>query len=348
MELNIGHRPSAHCENGAISALLRFHGIDLSEPMIFGLASGLFFSHVPFVDVGGMPLTSFRTVPGFLFKRITKLLGIKTETARYFNREKGMRRLDDLLLREKKPVALVVGMYYLPYIPKEYRFHFNGHNICIIGKDEETGEYIVLDSNATQKVTISRNDLIKVRYAKGGTYSLFGRMYWIKSVPEQMPDLKPLILKAIAKNCRIMTSAYRGVRYVGVRGMRFLSERIRTWEKKMGPQKALINVAQVVRMLEEIGTGGAGFRFIYGAFLQEAAQRTGIAELNDYSTRITEIGDLWRTFAVRASRMFKRRKSETCTYDDLGDMLLNLASKEEAFYKDLEKAVEKYMDQAGL
>ena len=57
MELNLEHRSAAHCENGAISALLRYHGIDLSEPMIFGLASGLFFSHVPFVDVGGMPLT---------------------------------------------------------------------------------------------------------------------------------------------------------------------------------------------------------------------------------------------------------------------------------------------------
>ncbi|MBR5399746.1 MAG: BtrH N-terminal domain-containing protein [Bacteroidales bacterium] len=344
MELNLEHRPAAHCENGAISALLRFHGIDLSEPMIFGLASGLFFSHVPFVDVGGMPLTSFRTVPGFLFKRITKLLGIKTETARYFNREKGMKRLDELLLKEKKPVALVVGMYYLPYVPKEYRFHFNGHNICVIGKDETIGDYSVLDSNATCKVTISREDLLKVRYAKGGSYRLFGRMYWIKSVPPHLPDMKPMILKAIAKNCRIMTRTYRGVKYVGVRGMLFLSERIRTWERKMGTQKALMNVAQVVRMLEEIGTGGAGFRFIYGAFLQEAAQRTGIAELNEYSARITEIGDLWREFAVRASRMFKRRKAETCTFDDLGDMLRNLANKEAAFYKDLERAVEKYMD----
>ena len=40
MKLNLSHRPSAHCENGATSALLRYHGIDLSEPMIFGLAYG--------------------------------------------------------------------------------------------------------------------------------------------------------------------------------------------------------------------------------------------------------------------------------------------------------------------
>lgn len=343
MELKIEHRPAAHCENGAISTLLRYYGIDLSEPMIFGLASGLFFSHIPFIDVGGMPLTSFRTVPGFLFRRITKLLGIKTESRRYFNREKSMRKLDELLLEKHTPVGLVVGMYYLPYVPMEYRFHFNGHNICITGKDEKTGDYVVMDTNATQKVTISKADLIKCRYAKGGSYSLFGRMYWIRSVPEKMPDLKPLILKAIYRNCRIMTSELKFVKYVGTRGIFYLSKRIRTWEKKMGSHKALMNLAQVVRMLEEIGTGGAGFRFLYGAFLQEAAQKSGIAELNDYSRRITEIGDRWREFSYKASRMFKKRKGETFTYDDLGDLLQSIGESEVAFYNDLEKSVKKYM-----
>lgn len=51
MQLDLSHRVAAHCENGAISALLRYHGIDLSEPMIFGLASGLFFTHLPFVKM---------------------------------------------------------------------------------------------------------------------------------------------------------------------------------------------------------------------------------------------------------------------------------------------------------
>ena len=134
MELNIIHQPTAHCENGTISSLLRFYGINLSEPMIFGLASGLYFTHVPFLKMGGMPVTSFRTFPGVLFKRVTKLFGIKTKSQRFLNKEKAMHKLDELLLVQHKPVGCVVGMYYLPYTPIEYRFHFNGHNICIIGK----------------------------------------------------------------------------------------------------------------------------------------------------------------------------------------------------------------------
>ena len=340
-ELDIDHQPAAHCENGAIGALLRYYGINLSEPMVFGLASGLFFTHLTFVKMGGMPVTSFRTFPGVLFMRITQLLGIRSRSQRFLSREKAMRRLDELVLEKKIPVGCVVGMYELPYIPREYRFPFNGHNICVIGKDATTGDYRVLDSNATQKVTISRDDLLKVRFPKGGVYPLMGQMYWIESVPEHLPDLRPLILKAIKKTCRNMTSQPRFIPYVGVNGIFYLSRRIRKWEQKMGKRRAQLNLAQLVRMLEEIGTGGAGFRFVYGAFLQEAAELTGIAELNDYALRITEIGDLWRDFAYKASRIFKRRAGDHYTYDDLGDLLQTIGEQERQLFVDLEIVVNK-------
>ncbi|MBP5258939.1 MAG: BtrH N-terminal domain-containing protein [Prevotella sp.] len=337
MELDLSHKPAAHCENGATSALLRYNGIDLSEPMIFGLASGLWFSHVPFVKMGGMPVTSFRTYPGVLFSRITKLLGIKTETQRFLSKENAMRKLDSLLMEQLTPVGCVVGMYYLPYAPKEYRFHFNGHNICIIGKDEATGIYSVLDTNATEKVTISYKDLVKVRFPKGGVYPLMGQMYWIKSVPEQLPDLNPIIIKSIIATCRNMTSQPWMKPWFGTRGISLLSKRIRTWEATMGRRGAILNLAQVIRMLEEIGTGGAGFRFIYGAFLQEAAAKTGFDILNEYAMRITEIGDQWRNFAYRGSRIIKKRNGETYTFNDLGNLLEDIGNQEHTFFLDLQK-----------
>lgn len=344
MELELEHRSAAHCEDGAISALLRYHGIDLSEPMIFGLASGLFFSHMPFIKMSGKPVTTFRTFPRVLFQRIMHQLGIQTGTRRYLSRSKAMRDLDHILLNQHEPVGCVVGMYYLPYMPIEYRFHFNGHNICIIGKDEMTGVYSVLDSNATQKVTLSRDDLIKVRFAKGGTYPLMGQMYWIKSVPPVLPDLKPLIIKAIHKTCWYMVSQPSFIPYAGANGIDYLSRRIRQWEATMGKRQAALNLAHLIRMLEEIGTGGAGFRFLYGAFLQEAATKTQIAELNVYSQRITEIGDRWREFAYKASRIYKKRQGEHYTYDDLGDLLATIAQEERQFFTDLDAITKQYKD----
>ena len=337
MKIEFEHKPAAHCETGVISNLLRFYGFDISEPMIFGLSSGLFFSHMPFIKMAGMAVTSFRTFPGVLFSRVACLLGYKRNVKRFLNQERAMNKLDELLLTGI-PVCCVVGMYYLPYIPKEYRFHFNGHNICIVSKDGQ-GNYLVSDPNAIEKVTISRNDLLRVRFAKGGTYPLFGQMYWIKSAPEKLPDLAPLIRKAIKRNCWLMTSQPKWLPYFGVNGIFYLSKQIRTWEQKMSKRRAALNLAQIIRMLEEIGTGGAGFRYMYAAFLQQSAGITGIDDLNNFSQRMTDIGDLWRDFACKAARVFKQRQGEQYTYDELGDILLQIAQWEEAFFKELKKSV---------
>lgn len=343
-ELDLKLKLSAHCENGTTSMLLSYYGIELSEPMIFGLASGLFFVHIPFIKMSGMPMTSFRSFPGVLFKRATKLLGIETESRRFLIKEHAMRELDKLLLEERRPVGVVVGIYYLTYYPPEYRFPFNGHNICVIGKNEETKEYSVLDPVTTQKVTISYDDLKKVRFSPG-SYPLLGQMYWIKKVPEKLPDLRPLVLKSIHKTCWLMVSEPSWVIFAGTRGIDYLSRRMRKWEKK-GEHYARMNLVHVIRMLEEVGTGGAGFRFVYCAFLQEAAEKTGFAVLNDYSLRLSEIGDQWRDFAYQASRVYKKRAKnanvgDRLTYSELADRLQAIGEKEKQFFLDLDEEVKK-------
>src|SRR4029077_8150164 len=91
----------------------------------------------------------------------------------------------------------------------------------------------------------------------------------------------------------------------GVRGIRFAAGRIRKWRDKLGLQKAGLYLAQLVRMQEEIGTGGGGFRYIYGAFLQEAFAYHNKEELLAASQTFTEAGDLWRTAAVQAAGIYK-------------------------------------------
>ena len=42
-EPHFQHRQSAHCESGVMASLLSHAGLPMSEPMAFGLASGLAF-----------------------------------------------------------------------------------------------------------------------------------------------------------------------------------------------------------------------------------------------------------------------------------------------------------------
>ena len=115
-------------------------------------------------------------------------------------------------------------------------------------------------------------------------------------------------------------------------------------EKKKGEHSARMNLVHVIRMLEEVGTGGAGYRFVYSAFLQEAAEKTGFTVLNDYSLRLSEIGDQWRDFAYKASRVYKKRgkntnASDQLTYNELADLLQAIGEKEQQFFFDLDEEV---------
>jgi len=91
-------------------------------------------------------------------------------------------------------------------------------------------------------------------------------------------------------------------------------------------------MGQVVRMLEEIGTGGAGFRFIYAAFLQEAARELNQPWLNEISDEMTQAGDRWREFAIIAGRIFKSRAGQEENYQAAADVLLDIADREEKIF----------------
>jgi len=96
-------------------------------------------------------------------------------------------------------------------------------------------------------------------------------------------------------------------------------------------------VGHIVRMQEEIGTGGAGFRFIYAAFLQEAAQIASLPALGLLADRLTQIGDGWRALALQAARMVKGR--EAIVPAQIATRLREQAAQEEAFFRDLKASV---------
>jgi hypothetical protein len=335
MKINFKHRPAAHCESGVTSNILNFYGVNISEPMVLGLGGGLFFSYMPFITLHGMPVVSFRPLPGQIFARVAKRLHIKINTRFYPGREeKSMQELDKLLQRGI-PVGIVVGVYFLPYFPKEYRFHFNAHNLCVIGKEGDI--YTVSDPVSTQLNQLNYEELKRVRYAKG-TWPPMGKMYWVKKVSTNMPgDLKSGIISGIKLNCNRMLDI--PLPYFGVKGIALMAKKMRQWETKLGARKAALHLAQTIRMLEEIGTGGAGFRYMYAAFLQEAAGIMDKPELRKFSEQMTSIGDLWRDFAHEAARKFKKRGEDVCSYDQLADKLVHIADEEKQFFTRLRKFI---------
>jgi hypothetical protein len=88
-------------------------------------------------------------------------------------------------------------------------------------------------------------------------------------------------------------------------------------------------------MEEEIGTAGAGFRFIYGTFLNEAADVLNQPWLKEVAFEMGTTANKWREFSYLGSRNCKKRGKPDQSYDFLADMLLEIADMEEKIFKKL-------------
>ncbi|NIG53315.1 BtrH N-terminal domain-containing protein [Chitinophaga sp. Cy-1792] len=329
-DIHFHHTQTAHCESGVISNLLGHHGLQISEPMAFGIGAGLFFGHLPFVKVNGVPGTTYRIWPGAIFQRVCDRLGIKMQVEKFNSVEKGMTALDNTLAAGS-PAGMLSSVYYLTYFPESYRFHFNAHNLVVYGK--ENGQYLVSDPVMDTVTAISPEALAQARFAKGFPAPK-GKMYYPVSVPKEVSLEKPIIA-GIKQTCHYMLKV--PIPMFGVDGIRFLAKRIKKYPEKLDPRRAGLYLGNVIRMQEEIGTGGAGFRFIYAAFLQEASEKLNKPELSVLAGELTQIGDLWRNFAFSAGRVCKSRSADNVSYGDLSEMLFRNAAAEEAFFRKLSK-----------
>ncbi|SEL69118.1 BtrH N-terminal domain-containing protein [Parapedobacter koreensis] len=331
MKIPFEHRQSAHCENGVISNLLNHRGVPISEPLAFGIGSGLFFTYLPFIKVNFAPGFSYRPMPGYIFRKLAKRLGIKVKHQRFSSTEKAKAALDEKL-RQGIPVGLQVGVYHLTYFPDEYRFHFNAHNLVVYGK--EAGEYLISDPVMDYTTQLSERELEQVRFAKGALAPK-GHLYYLERLPDHY-DLQRAVKKGIRQTCNDMLAP---VPIVGVRAMKWVARNIRKWPKTIGIKKTNHYLGQLVRMQEEIGTGGGGFRFIYAAFLQEAATLLDKPILRQRAAEMTSIGDAWRDFALNISRIYKNRKSGNDRYDQLAEQLTAIAEREKQFFTQLKQDI---------
>lgn len=327
------HYQAAHCENGVTVGLLKQVGLEqISEPLAFGIGSGLFYIEIPFLKLQSGPAISFRTLPGNIFKRTCKAFDVQLVSKKYKNEEKGMFELDELL-EKGISVGCQVGVFHLSYYPKEFRFHFNAHNIIVFGR--EGNDYLVSDPIMEETTTLSRQAMRKVRFAKG-VLAPKGHLYYPASIGEvTQQKMVTAIKKGIKRNCRDMLRIPGGV--AGVKGINYTAKNIRKWRDKLGERKAALYLGQIVRMQEEIGTGGGGFRYLYGAFLEEAAAITGKDELLIVSEKITKAGDMWRDSAVQMAGIYKGRLTAQADYNHCAAILNEISAIEKDAFQQLDK-----------
>jgi len=326
---NFIHQQSAHCESGVMSSLLTHHGLPMSEPMAFGLSAALSFALIPFVKLSGLPLIAYRMPPRAIVKGLQKSTGLQMQFQTFRDASRGMDALDAMLDQERV-VGLQTSVFWLPYFPEGMRFHFNAHNLIVYGREGD--DYLISDPVFETPMRCDRVSLMKARFAKGALAAK-GLMYFPVRMPEKMDYAKQIPL-AIFRNVKIMTKA--PLPFIGIRGIRRMGQQLLKLERDATQREHYLPLylGHIVRMQEEIGTGGAGFRFIYAAFLRESSKLLNNEPLKEAATAMTEAGDHWRLFALRASKMCKgREKMDTAL---LNEILNGCADREVLAWKQLE------------
>ena len=319
------HQHFAHCETGVMSALLKSNGLKLSEPMVFGLSGSICFAYLPFLKMGNMPVVSYRMFPGHIVKHFPKRLGVEYFRKTYRDQNLAMSELDDLVARGQL-AGLQTSAYFTTYFPPEMRFQFNAHNIIIVGKEGD--EYLVSDPVFDHIERIKTADLKKARFARG-----LGAPKGLIHYPVKSPasvDLKKLIRQSIKKTVHMMLHA--PVPWIGIRGINHLVRRITKLNRQSNAKYTRHFLGNIVRMQEEIGTGGGGFRFMYAAFLQEAYNHWDLPVLQEASERMTAVGDRWREFALKCAGVVKNKTSRV-ELPEIAQFLKSCGDSEKQVYR---------------
>lgn len=328
------HQMGAHCESGTIASLLRYHDLNISEPLVFGIAGGIFFAYFHKTRSFSFPTFILRNKPGEIRKNLAKRLNVGFQTYHFRDIGKGFSVLDSLI-GQQIPVACQVDFFYLDYVPSWERVHINVHFLVVIGKEEN--RYIISDAYFPEIVSVQKSSLEKGRFP-GGNMSPDGFLFHITRTPPPETDLAPAIIKGIRKAAFNMLKI--PIPFLGIKGMRLMARKLPEWPKFARDTEHLSHeIMKINILLEDQGTGGAGFRYMYATFLQQAAAITGIAALKGLSEELMIIGDGWREISLFAARIGKNRDLGPEKLRHLGEMISRMADAEERFFRSLSKTV---------
>jgi len=328
--INFEHKMYAHCETGTLVSLLNNAGYQITEPMVFGIASGIFFGYFETKD---FPFPTFivRSRPGEVRENLAKALNIKLKKFKFKNADEGMKKLDSLL-EEGRVVGAQVDFFYMDYFPEWMRVHNNVHFVNILGK--EGNNYIISDSYHREIAYLDQNLLRKARWA-GGTMAPKGFLFYPEKLDPSV-DLSKPIPKSIKKAARNMINL--PIPFIGIKGIYKFADKLKTWPGLARDIEHLSHeIMKINILLEDQGTGGAGFRYMYATFLKQASELMNNPKLNEMSERIMEIGDDWRKISYFAAKIGKNRDLGEERIAELSDMIRKQGDAEKVFFKELKK-----------
>lgn len=272
-----------HCETTALGVLLRHEGLDLSEPLLFGLGSGLSFVYwdgksMPFPFLGG------RVKPFELTRNLAARLGLTLTVKETASPRKAWENVA-APIDAGRPVGLQLDSYHLDYFST--KVHFGGHVVAMYGYDEQD-VHLVDTGQQGGAVRTSRAGLARAR-AERGPMTARHRSFTITLPPHPTPPWQEQLAVAIRDCADAFLAA--PIANLGHRGIAKAAKQVPRWLLRADdPARDLPRAAL---LMEQAGTGGALFRVLYRDFLEECAGLIDDGNLRAGHRLYAEAAVLW-------------------------------------------------------
>lgn len=264
-------QPGEHCETTALRNMLGYEGVLLSEPMLFGLGSGIDFQYWPSPDPRKVtPTLSGRIEPGRIAADLCHALDVDLVVAEAES-PGDARDAVVKLLADGCVVGLKVDIHYLGYFSASR--HFASHYVALYGMDESYAAVVdTRQQGGTHRLPV--HSLAAARNSREGFMPSRNLYMYVDRVPAELANLpgqpvKPAVVwRAIADAARNALTD-RGP-HRGPQGMVTTAEEMRDWHRAFDDPKTM--VTDIGTFWRYAGTGGANFRRLYAAFLAECEE----------------------------------------------------------------------------
>ncbi|MBN2545284.1 MAG: DUF4872 domain-containing protein [Spirochaetes bacterium] len=311
------HQIAFHCESGSVRNLLNFNNFKISEPMVFGLGTGLVFAYlINTKAISGFPVMAIRLPMGAIVKNIKKLLGINFFYKKFKYSKDALNYLKSLI-DDNIPSAICVDMFYMKYLPSFMQIHVPFHFVIPIGYDED--KFYISDAYY-QGIGELNVEYLKAGWETHAKFAMNNFLTYINSMPDPKNiDWKKAIKKSILKSCTNMNIPFPVnviLPIFGVNGIRFFASQFKTWTKKHRGLPLREGILGTATIFEEQGTGGGAFRFLYASFLQESAEIFNSNDLKEISKEMTLIAQSWREGSRKLIKIGRQLPIKNDEYDD--------------------------------
>jgi hypothetical protein len=261
------HLPGVHCGSTALANALRTSGVELSEPMVFGLGAGLGFYYLSAPELS--PSHFFQGRTAHLERTACEVLGVSAVARTAEDPVVAWDGVRSALERGVAPI-LTTELSELPYW--RTRTRFGGHRIVIAGHDPEREIALVSDTDRPGLEEVPLETLARARASVAPPFGTPGNP-WLEidgsARPRPLPDA---VRDALRRQAREMLLDQDG--FEGVSALERFAAELPDWpERAQGEADRVWCFRFAYQLIERRGTGGGLFRTLYAAFLREAERR---------------------------------------------------------------------------